>query len=85
MARHTEYCLNKIDEHGDIDDIEFYNTFKEAKTASDLHRKLYFGEYNNIEKRIVYGNDDEGVTDMMYVASWMWNPSTSSWDKLYDS
>ena len=89
MARNIEYCLNQVDVHGDIHDIEFYDTLKEAKRASEiLAHGDYLApdyldkEYNMIEKRIVYGNDDEGITDMQYVATWMLNASTSKWEKL---
>ena len=55
-----EWRVNQVDEHGDINDIAFYDTYAEAANC------LYLFDFQEIELTRTVGNDDEGIIQRDY-------------------
>ena len=58
-----EWRLNRRDEHGDIEDINFFDHYADA--ANELHVRNDCG-WSDIELTRVLGNDDDGILDREY-------------------
>ncbi len=60
-----EWCLNVVDEYGDIQDIAHFDvTLKSTRIMLEEYYK--YKEYNGIELCVMWGNEDEGQTDRHY-------------------
>lgn len=55
-----EWRVNQVDEHGDINDINFFDTYAEAANFMCLE------DFQSIELTKVIGNDDNGIVDRAY-------------------
>lgn len=55
-----EWRVNQVDEHGDINDIYFFDTYAEAANFMCLEG------FQNIELTKIIGNDDDGIVDRTY-------------------
>ena len=57
-----EWRVNQVDEHGDINNINFFDTYAEAANFMCLE------DYQEIELTKIIGNNDDGIVDRAYAA-----------------
>lgn len=59
LKRSFEYAVAFLDEHGDIQDYDFADTFSEALRIETTHPK----GYTDIELWVNVGNDERGLVN----------------------
>ncbi len=70
--RHTEYMVLEIDEYGDVEETQGFDTLKEARKTADRLVKS-FGKHVVIEKEVGIYSEANGLEELV------------SRDELWDS